>query len=200
MTYDEFLRAKVKLASFDGFDVPAEAINPALKPHTRDIVRWAVKGGNRAVFASFGLHKTATQLEILRIIGQHRPGLRLQVLPLGVRQEFFREVAERFEGDFAMDLRFIRSDSEIGDERTVYLTNYESVREGKITPSLFRATSLDEASILRSFGSKTYQEFLPAFAPVEFKFVATATPDPNRYKELIHYAGYLGVIASVVKG
>ncbi|WP_291141851.1 DNA methyltransferase [Hydrogenophaga sp.] len=194
MTYEEFLRGKVKLASFNGFDVPTDAVNPALKPHTRDIVRWAVKGGNRAVFASFGLHKTATQLEILRIIGQHRPGLRLQVLPLGVRQEFFREVAERFIGDFAMDLRFIRSDSEIADERTVYLTNYESVREGKVTPGLFRATSLDEASILRSFGSKTYQEFLPAFAPVEFKFVATATPDPNRYKELIHYAGYLGVM------
>ena len=194
MTYEEFLRAKVKLASFTGFDVPMEAVNPALKPHTRDIVRWAVKGGNRAVFASFGLHKTATQLEILRLIGAHRPGLRLQVLPLGVRQEFTREAAERFRGDFAMDLRFIRSDSEIGDERTVYLTNYESVREGKITPGLFRATSLDEASILRSFGSKTYQEFLPAFAPVEFKFVATATPDPNRYKELIHYAGYLGVM------
>ncbi|MDP3351850.1 MAG: DNA methyltransferase [Hydrogenophaga sp.] len=194
MTYEDFLRSKVRLASFNGFDVPLEEVNPALKPHTRDIVRWAVKGGNRAIFASFGLHKTATQLEILRIIGQHRPGLRLQVLPLGVRQEFTREVAERFKGDFAMDLRFIRSDSEIDDERTVYLTNYESVREAKITPGLFRATSLDEASILRSYGSKTYQEFLPAFDPVEFKFVATATPDPNRYKELIHYAGYLGVM------
>lgn len=194
MTYEEFLRAKVKLAPFTGFDVSPEEINPALKPHTRDIVRWAVKGGTRAIFASFGLHKTATQLEILRLIGQYRPGLRLQVLPLGVRQEFFREVAERFHDEFGMRLRFIRSDSEIGDEREVYLTNYESVREGKITPSLFRATSLDEASILRSYGSKTYQEFLPAFEPVEFKFVATATPDPNRYKELIHYAGYLGVM------
>lgn len=192
--YEQFLREKIKLARFDGFDVPMEQINPALKPHTRDIVRWAVKGGNRAVFASFGLHKTATQLEILRIIGEHRPGPRLQVLPLGVRQEFFREVRERFTGDYAVDLRFIRSDSEIGDERTIYLTNYESVREGKITPGLFRAASLDEASVLRSYGSKTYQEFLPAFAPVEFKFVATATPDPNRYKELIHYAGYLGVM------
>jgi DNA modification methylase len=194
MTYEAFLRAKVKLAAFDGFDVPMEAINPALKPHTRDIVRWAVKGGNRAIFASFGLHKTATQLEILRVIGEHRPGLRLQVLPLGVRQEFTREVTERFKGDFSMDLRFIRSDSEIGDERTVYLTNYESVREGKVTPGLFRAASLDEASVLRSYGSKTYQEFLPAFNPVEFKFVATATPSPNRFKELIHYAGYLGVM------
>lgn len=194
MTYEEFLRAKIKLANFDGFDVPMEQINPALKPHTRDIVQWAVKGGNRAIFASFGLHKTATQLEILRLIQRHRQGLCLNVMPLGVRQEFFREVEQRFHGDFGMRLRFIRSDSEIGDEREVYLTNYESVREGKVTPALFRATSLDEASILRSYGSKTYQEFLPAFAPVEFKFVATATPSPNRYKELIHYAGYLGVM------
>lgn len=193
-SYHDFLRAKIKLASFTGFDVPLEQINPALKPHTRDIVRWAAKGGSRAVFARFGLHKTATQLEFLRLVGVHRPGLRLQVLPLGVRQEFFREVAERFHGDFAVDLRFIRSDSEIHDERSIYLTNYESVREGKVTPGLYRAASLDEASILRSYGSKTYQEFLPAFAPVEFKMVATATPDPNRYKELIHYAGYLGVM------
>lgn len=195
MSYEDFLRRKIKLASCDGFDVPLDQINPALKPHTRDIVRWAVKGGNRAIFASFGLHKTATQLEILRQVGlRHPDAYRLQVLPLGVRQEFTREVAERFTGDCAMELRFIRSDSEIDDPATVYMTNYESVREGKVTPSKFRSTSLDEASILRSYGSKTYQEFLPAFESVEFKFVATATPDPNRYKELIHYAGYLGVM------
>lgn len=192
--YLQFLRDKINLARFSGFDVAPEEINPALKPHTRDIVRWMVKGGNRACFASFGLHKTATQIECLRLIGQHRPGLRLQVVPLTVRIEFMRDAAELFKGEFGVDLRFIRSDSEIGDERTIYLTNYESVREGKVTPSLFRASSLDEADILRSYGSKTYQEFLPAFAPVEFKFVATATPDPNRYKELIHYAGYLGVM------
>lgn len=194
-TYEQFLRKKIKLASFNGFDVPLEQINPALKPHTRDIVKWALKGGNRAIFASFGLHKTATQLEILRQIGlRHSDAFRLQVLPLGVRQEFIREVAERFTGDCGMSLRFIRQDSEIDDPATVYMTNYESVREGKVTPGRFRATSLDEASILRSYGSKTYQEFLPAFESVEFKFVATATPDPNRYKELIHYAGYLGVM------
>ena len=192
--YLEFLRSKIKLAQKRGFDVDADDINPNLKPHTRDIVRWALGGGQRAIFASFGLHKTATQLEIMRLIGKHRPGLRLQVLPLGVRQEFFREVAQRFTGSCTVDLKFIRSDSEIDDERTIYLTNYESVREGKINVGQFRATSLDEGSVLRSYGSKTYQEFLPAFAPVEFKFVATATPSPNRYKELIHYAGYLGVM------
>ncbi len=192
--YETFLRAKAQLAPATGFEIDPAELNPKLKPHTRDIVRWMARGGCRAVFASFGLHKTATQLEWLRLTGVHRPGLRLQILPLGVRQEFFREVSERFTGEHAIDLRFIRRDSEIHDERTIYLTNYESVREGKVTPGVFRAASLDEASILRSFGSKTYQEFLPAFAPVEFKSVATATPDPNRYKELIHYAGYLGVM------
>jgi DNA modification methylase len=193
--YEQFLRDKIKLANFDGFDIDLESVNPALKPHTRDIVKWAVKGGNRAIFASFGLHKTATQLELMRQIGLKYPdAYRLQVAPLGVRQEFTREIEQRFTGDCAMKLRFIRSDAEIDDPETVYMTNYESVREGKLTPGKFRATSLDEASVLRSYGSKTYQEFLPAFAPVEFKFVATATPSPNRFKELIHYAGYLGVM------
>jgi hypothetical protein len=57
-----------------------------------------------------------------------------------------------------------------------------------------RAVSLDEASVLRSFGSKTYQEFLGLFDAIPYRFVATATPSPNRYKELIHYAGFLGVM------
>lgn len=193
-SYDEFLRAKIKLASFKGFDVPMEHINPALKPHTRDIVKWAAQGGNRAIFARFGLHKTATQIELMRLIGIHRPGLRLMCMPLGVRAEFFREAEQRFTGDYSVSMRFIRTDAEIDDPATIYLTNYESIREGKLNPGQFRASSLDEASVLRSYGSKTYQEFLPAFAPVEFKFVATATPSPNRFKELIHYAGYLGVM------
>ena len=195
MEYADFLRAKIRMAQFKGFDVPLEQINPQLKPHTRDIVKWAVQGGQRAIFASFGLHKTATQLEIFRQIGRARPELyRLQVAPLGVRQEFRDEIEARFQGEHAIDMRFVRRDSEIDDPATLYLTNYEAVREGNITVGRFGATSLDEASVLRSYGSKTYQEFLPAFAPVEFKFVATATPSPNRFKELIHYAGYLGVM------
>lgn len=74
------------------------------------------------------------------------------------------------------------------------VTNYERVRDGDIRPDYFCATSLDEASVLRSFGSKTYQTFLDKFKNVPYKLVATATPSPNRYKELIHYAGYLEVM------
>lgn len=194
--YTAFLRQKIRMASFDGFDVASDELNPKLKPHTRDIVRWGLKGGRRAVFASFGLHKTVTQIEMMRLIGLRRPCLRGIVMPLGVRHEFIGQAAEHFTGDHAVRVRFIRSDSEIGDEREVYLTNYESVREGKVTPNLFGAASLDEASVLRSYGSKTFQEFLPLFDSVEFKFVNTATPSPNRFKELIHYAAFLGVMDS----
>ena len=38
--YLDFLREKIKLARFTGFDVDHDEINPALRPHTRDIVRY----------------------------------------------------------------------------------------------------------------------------------------------------------------
>ena len=52
--YEQFLAEKIRLAQFRGFDVAEGDINPALRPHTRDIVKWALQGGNRAIFASFG--------------------------------------------------------------------------------------------------------------------------------------------------
>jgi hypothetical protein len=192
--YTAFLREKIRLAQFKGFELDRSELNPILRPHTADIVCWALLGGNRGIFAAFGLHKTVTQLEIMRLLGVHRPGLRGIVMPLGVRHEFTGQAVEHFTGAYAIDVRFVRRDSEIDDPATIYLTNYEAVREGNIDPRCWRAASLDEASVLRSYGSKTYQEFLPLFEGVEFKFVNTATPSPNRFKELIHYAGFLGVM------
>ena len=57
MTYQEFLNSKIIQAPVSGFDVKAEEINPALLPHQRDAVMWALHGGRRAIFASFGLGK-----------------------------------------------------------------------------------------------------------------------------------------------
>lgn len=193
-TYLDFLRAKVAAAPTSGFDVATDDINPTLKPHTRAIVRWAAAGGRRAIFASFGLHKTATQIELMRLVLRRYPDKSaLIVCPLGVRQEFFREADLRFAGDFAVNIKFIRSPEEI-EPGAIHLTNYETVRDGKLDPNEFVAASLDEASVLRSFGSKTYQTFLGLFSDVAYRFVATATPSPNRFKELIHYAGFLGVM------
>lgn len=186
--YDEFLKGKVDFGKHYGFDVADADIHPILKPHQRDIVRWAVYGGRRAIFAAFGLGKSVIQLEAARLILAEKGGAALIIAPLGVRGEFKHDARM-----LGMETRFIRRDSEV-DGPGVYVTNYESVRDGKLDPAQFTVVSLDEASVLRSFGSKTYQTFLTLFDKVPFKFVATATPSPNRYKELIHYAGFLGVM------
>jgi DNA modification methylase len=198
MNYRDFLERKIRMAPAIGFDVELDEINPALKPHTRALVQWGVRGGRRAFFASFGLHKTATQIETLRILKKKAGGSALIIAPLGVRKEFFKEAQRRFSGAFAVRIKFIRTPEEIEDDAggvpVIHITNYETVRDGKLDPNLFAMASLDEASVLRSFGSKTYQTFLTLFDKVRFRFVATATPSPNRYKELIHYAGFLGVM------
>ena len=192
MNYKEFLESKIELATESGFIVDPADINPALKPHQRDAVRWALKGGRRALFESFGLGKTIQEIEFCYQAVKHCGGRALIVLPLGVKQEFTRDAVEILGYD---QPEYCRTMEEVGKCRSrIVLTNYERVRDGDIRPEYFAATSLDEASVLRSFGSKTYQTFLNKFKNVPYKLVATATPSPNRYKELIHYAGYLEVM------
>ncbi|GAQ30265.1 DNA methylase N-4/N-6 domain-containing protein [Ralstonia sp. NT80] len=207
--YDEFLRAKVKLAEQFGFEIADSDINPILKPHQRDIVRWLVKMGRAACFAAFGLGKSVIQLEVVRIILQLLHGMGqlkamgLIVIPLGVRQEFVRDAAM-----LGIRVKFIRRAEEADDPTVIYFTNYETVRDGKLDPRLFAVASLDEAAILRGFGGmKTFREFMALFAgdrktmdarilgqAVPYRFVATATPSPNEYIELLAYAAFLGVM------
>lgn len=192
MDYIEFLKSKMEIAKDSGFEIGKEELNPALKPHQRDAVQWALRGGRRALFESFGLGKTIQELEFCHQAAKHEGGRALIVLPLGVKQEFTRD-AVRILGYEAP--QYVRTMQELESSATeIVITNYERVRDGDIDPKAFTATSLDEASVLRSYGSKTYQTFLDKFKGVKYKLVATATPSPNRYKELIHYAGYLEVM------
>lgn len=187
--YLDMLDAKRDFDSRIGHIVHDSDIHPILKPHQRDIVRWAVEGGRRAIFAAFGMGKSIMQIETLRLTLEASDGKRaLIVCPLGVRQEFAADAAK-----VNVRTQFVRRTDEV-DGPGIYVTNYESVRDGRLDPAIFDAVSLDEASVLRSYGSKTFQTFLDLFEPVPYRFVATATPSPNRHKELIHYAGYLGVM------
>lgn len=192
MEYLEFLKSKIEIAKDSGFALDPEKINKALKPHQRDAVLWALKGGRRALFESFGLGKTAQELEFCHQAAEHMKGRALIVLPLGVKQEFTRDAVKLLGYEKP---EYCRTMAEVMEAKNqIIVTNYERVRDGDIRPDYFCATSLDEASVLRSFGSKTYQTFLDKFKNVPYKLVATATPSPNRYKELIHYAGYLEVM------
>jgi DNA modification methylase len=216
--YAEFLSAKVKLAEGDGFPCEVDEVNPLLLPHQRDVVVWAVRGGRRAIFAAFGLGKTIMQLEVIRLVLQ-KSGLSrgLVVCPLGVRQEFMQDAqllatgrspritdAQREElrnwqaaqsGRVCHVPTFIRSIDDAFDTG-IYLTNYETVRDGKLDPRLFDVVSLDEAAILRGFGgTKTFREFMKLYeGSSKYRFVATATPSPNEYVELLAYAAFLDIM------
>ncbi|MVA28725.1 DNA methyltransferase [Agrobacterium vitis] len=215
MNYVDFLKDKVQMAPQGGFDVSLDEINPILLPHQKAMVVWACRGGRRAVFAKFGLGKSVIQIEILRIITARFGGRGLIVTPLGVRQEFRRDAHMLATGDHPRitdaqraglrawqagrpdripTFEFIRS---IDDAAAtgLYMTNYETVRDGKLDPHLFDAVSLDEASCLRGFGgSKTFREFMRLFDGVRFKFVATATPSPNQFIELLAYSAFLEIM------
>jgi DNA modification methylase len=196
--YMQFLQSKMVIAPISGFDIEIPLIKfndgTVLKPHQRDGIIWAIKGGRRALFESFGLGKTIQQLIICNEITKSIGGRALIVAPLGVRQEFKRDAKNKL----GIDIMYIRNSNElfegIKSGQKIFITNYERVRDGDISPKDFQITSLDEASVLRSYGSKTYQTFLNKFKGVKYKFVCTATPSPNKYKELIHYAGYLEIM------
>lgn len=199
--YQTFIEAKEAKAPLFGFE-PRE-VSPVLFDFQRDIVRWAIRRGRAAIFASFGMGKTLMQVEIARQVCEETGGRFLIVAPLGVRQEFVRDAAL-----LGVEVRFIRRVEDAGPTG-VYLTNYEPVRDGKLDPRAFDGASLDEASCLRGFGgTKTFREFMAIFAGddrrdmsqrrtndgVRYRFVATATPSPNEFIELLAYSAFLGVM------
>ena len=52
-TYDQFLDDKIEVAKESGFEISLDEINPALKPHQKLAVQWAVRGGRRGLFERF---------------------------------------------------------------------------------------------------------------------------------------------------
>jgi hypothetical protein len=207
--YQEFIEGKIVTAKPAGFVVEPGEVNPVLKPFQREIVRWAVQGGRRALFESFGLGKTIQQLETARLIVARKGGRGLIVCPLGVRQEFARDAVEVL--GWPVPPRFIRRIEEADQWQeplpagvrdhtagtgAIYLTNYETVRDGKLDPRGFTVLSLDEAGVLRGFGgTKTFREMMRLYeGTAGYRFVATATPDPNEFIELLAYAAFLDVM------
>src|SRR5690606_26035259 len=95
------------------------------------------------------------------LVLKHTGGRALIIAPLGVRQEFRRDAVERL--GWAEPPKFIRRIEDAGNTG-IYMTNYETVREGKLDPRLFDAASLDEAVVLKGFcGTKTFREFMRLF-------------------------------------
>jgi len=195
--YLAFLEGKIKGASERpsalGNDLE---VHPSTKPHQRDVIAWALREERALLALSFGLGKTQIETEIARILTTANPDSKfLVVAPLGVRHQFIDEDGPRL----GVRWKYVYSDETLAAADTPFvITNYERLRDGGITPAKHNliGVSLDEGSVLRSFGSKTTQVFRSLFTQVPYRFVATATPCPNSYKEIIYYADFLGVMDS----
>lgn len=194
MIYQEFLRTKITVAERSGFEVDPARLDKADFPHQSDAIRWAASLGRALIAMSFGLGKTRIQCELARLIHENTGKPFLVICPLGVKHQFSEEDGPAL----GMQWRYVRTDAEAAAADTPYLiTNYERVRDGNITATTIATiagVSLDEGSVIRNLGSKTSDVFKKLFAGVAYRFVCTATPAPNEYKELIYYAEFLGVM------
>lgn len=191
MNYTDFLKTKITVAERAGFEIGD--LNPRHLPHQVEAVRWAASMGTALIAASFGLGKTSIQCELARQIHNLHNKPVMVVCPLGVKSQFTIEDGPAL----GTPWKYARTDAEAAEAGPYIITNYERVRDGNITSETIDkldAVFLDEGSILRNMGSETSDVFKKVFKQVPYRYVCTATPAPNEYKELIYYAEFLGIM------
>ena len=180
-TYAEFLRAKATVAAVDGFQVDLDEIHPLLKPHQRR----SCSGRSRAAAGRSSRRSGSARRSCSsRPCGSRSTragGKALIVCPLGVRQEFDARRRDARHGALAPDPHDRGSGGAAGRRDRPDELRAGPRRQAR-PERVHGRVSLDEAAMLRSFGSKTFQTFLTLFDKVPYRFVATATPSPNRYQ------------------
>ena len=174
-----------KTVSFDARGFEPLPLHDALKPHQAHCVDFAVRAGSAALFLDTGLGKTLCALDWARQVTEHTGKPVLMLAPLAVAAQHAMEAAK-----FGIDAIAIREPHEITSART-YITNYD--RLAKFDARQFAGIVLDESSIIKHHGAKTFSTLSAAFAKTPFKLCATATPAPNDYAELGTHAEFLGV-------
>lgn len=189
--YNKFLMSKTAVTKEAGMSVDPAQLSDTLKPHQKDTVAWAARRGKALIAASFGLGKTRIQVELLRQAHLHTNRPVLVICPLGVKHQFSMEDGPAM----GVQFEYVRTDAEVEAAQTPYLlTNYERVRDGNITSETINtlgAVSLDEGAILGNLGTKTQDQFNMLLGNIPYRWVATATPAPNDYRQLIYFADFL---------
>lgn len=180
--YHEFLKSKQFRATNQGFTIDRKLIHNKLFEWQKDIVVWAVKKGRCAIFLDTGLGKTYLSLEWGRLINQNT----LIIAPLSVARQTVRMAK-----DIDIDIKYVRDNSEITNERKLWITNYEMI--DNLDFSQFGAVVLDESSILKSIDGKTRNKLTELCKDIKYRLCCTATPAPNDYIELGNHTEFLGI-------
>lgn len=191
--YEEFLRGKVQLGQSTGLQVGE--FHLSLFPHQCDAVRWALTRGKALIAMKFGMGKTRVQIELLRQVHQQTGKKVLVICPLGVRHQFVHKDGPAMNVQFA----YVTSDEEALKAETPYLiTNYERVRDGGLSEEFLQThiggVTLDEGAIIGNLGTKTQDQFNRILGEIPYRWVATATPAPNDYRQMIYFADFLDAL------
>ena len=188
--YTDFILAKKKISENFGIEILQSIINPICKYHQRDLIQWGIRGGRRAIFASFGLGKTMMELEISRILSEHFNKPALIGVPLAAQMSFFDDAKL-----LGIEIFYVTDSTQvIKNKPGIYLSNYERIRNGNFNPDDFSVFCGDEASVLRGLDTETAQYVMTEFSKIPFRFVFTATPSPNEFTEILNYAEFLGIM------
>lgn len=183
--YAQFLASKAPRARASGIE-PAD-----LPGHLFDFqqacVAFAIRQGRTGLYLDTGLGKTRCQLEWARQSAEASNGHALILTPLAVARQIEREGQ-----GLGYECRVIREAAEASDG--INICNYD--RLDKLDLDAFGAVSLDESSILKSFGGKTTRALIESFAGHRFRMSATATPAPNDHMELGNQAEFLGLMSA----
>ena len=156
------------------------SLNPALFPHQRALVSWALRKGRAAVFADTGLGKTLIQLEWARSVSA--AGKVLILAPLAVAEQTVDEGRR-----FGIELAYRQRPA----DDAITITNYD--RLDAFDPGDYAGIVLDESSILKSFTGKTRNSIIDGFRSTPFRLACTATPAPNDHTELGNHSEFLGI-------
>lgn len=187
MTYEEFLKTKELKTIEVGFDVDRSEICPMAFDFQKDLIQWSCKKGKAAILIGCGCGKTIIQLSWAELVHKHTDGDVLIVAPLSVVEQTRRE-AQKF-GIMPVNVCRTQEDVKPG----LNITNYEMVEH--FNADAFIAVVLDESSILKSFTSKTTEDFTKRFARTPYKLLCTATIAPNSFTEIGTSCEFLGIMS-----
>lgn len=187
MSYADFLARKLAADVPTGIAEPP-ALNDALFPFQRDLVRLALKRGRFALFADTGLGKGWMALEWCRVVAEHAGRPVLLLAPLAVSHQFAREAAK-----LGVAARVVATQADVAPG--INVTNYHKLQH--FDASTFGGVALDESSILKDETGAFRTMLIETFAATPFRLALTATPAPNDHTELGNHAEFLGVMSRV---
>lgn len=181
MTYEDFLKQKVKSIIKSGFEVNESELNSNLFDFQRFIVKRALQNGKYAIFADCGLGKTLMQLEWANQVNKYTRKPVLILCPLAVAGQTIKE-GQKF------GINVVKYDA----SSPIQITNYEQLEN--IDCSLFSGIVLDESSILKNYEGQIKKLILDSFSKTPYKLACTATPSPNDPMELGNHSEFLDVM------